>query len=348
MKKHTYEYVKNYIESFDYTLLSDTYSNSNEKLLLRCPEGHNYNASFSSFKNNKRCPTCKGGVKLSYEYIKQFIENEEGYTLLSTTYKNNSSKLLIKCDDGHEYNTPFNYFQNGCRCPICAGNKKHSYEYVKQFVEDEGYTLLSTTYINTRNSINVRCPEGHEYKVKFYSFKQGHRCFKCTVKFTYDYVKSSINSIGYTLLSTGYEGCLYPIDIKCDNGHIYKTKFSYFKQGNRCPICFNESTSSKAESDLQLYIESLGIVIVRNDRTLIVNPLTGCNLELDIWIPSMKKAIEYNGLYWHSNINQQSKDKIKQEQCKSLGINLLIVDEFNWTNYKDIEMKRIEKWIQCL
>ena len=40
-KKLTYEYVKNYIESFEgYKLLSEEYKNAHIKLQLKCPEGH--------------------------------------------------------------------------------------------------------------------------------------------------------------------------------------------------------------------------------------------------------------------------------------------------------------------
>ena len=39
--------------------------------------------------------------------------------------------------------------------------------------------------------------------------------------------------------------------------------------------------------------------IIENDRTQLTNPITNRQLELDIWIPRLRKAIEFNGEYWH-------------------------------------------------
>ena len=111
-------------------------------------------------------------------------------------------------------------------------------------------------------------------------------------------MKNYIESEGYQLLSDHYENAKTKLLLKCPIGHEHKIKFNNFQQGNRCPLC-NKRTS-KGEQDLALYIESFGIKIFKNDRSILVNPLTGKNLELDIYIPSLNKAIEYNGGYWHS------------------------------------------------
>jgi len=279
-KKLSYNYVKDYIEKEGYQLLSKEYINANTKLLLKCPEGHEYKVKFSHFKNNRRCPICR---KLSYNYVKSFIE-KDGYQLLSKKYTNSRSNLLIKCPKGHEYNIKWNTFQQGHRCPICM-NQKLTYKHVKDYIEKEGYQLLSKTYKNVRTKLLLKCPIGHEYKVKF----------------------------------------------------------NDFQQGQRCPFCSNNI--SKGEIEVQNYIESLGYDIVRNDRTQILNPLTGCNLELDIWIPSLNKAIEYNGSYWHSLYERKKYDEIKKEQCIKKNIDLLIVVDEKWTNYNDIERERIKQWL---
>ena len=40
-----------------------------------------------------------------------------------------------------------------------------------------------------------------------------------------------------------------------------------------------------------------------------MNPNTDKHLELDIWIPTLNKAIEFNGEYWHNNNYSKYKDK---------------------------------------
>jgi hypothetical protein len=347
MKKYTYQYIKNYIELKNYQLLSDNYINANIKLVLKCPIGHRYKVSFNNFKQGKRCSICAGNKKLSYNNVKDYIE-KEGYQLLSKEYKNNSTKLVLKCPIGHEYNVSFNNFKNGNRCPYCAGNKKLSYNNVKKYIEKEGYQLLSDIYKNNNTKLVLKCPIGHEYKTTFSSFKIGKRCSYCygNNKKTINYVKDYIEKEGYQLLSKIYKNVNTKLVLKCPIGHEYKVKFSHFQNGVRCPICWNESTSSKQEKEVQDYIESIGYNIIKNDRSQILNPLTGYNLELDIWIPSLKKAIEYNGTYWHSKKDQKIKDKIKKDQCKKIGIDLLIINEANWIKNKQNEQKLIKLWIK--
>lgn len=74
--------------------------------------------------------------------------------------------------------------------------------------------------------------------------------------------------------------------------------------------------------------------------------------ELDIYIPSKNLAIEFNGDYWHMNprlydesyYNPQSQctakekweyDKLKQEECQTLGIKLMVVWEYDWIHSQD-------------
>ena len=358
MKKITYEYVKNFIESEGYHLLSDSYINSKEKLLVKCQNNHTYKVRFNSFKSGRRCIKCfhqnskkrkqpkivsNQKKKLSYQIVKNFIESE-GYQLLSDTYINNRTKLLLKCPIGHEYEATFNSFQYGNRCSICNGKHKHSYDYVKNFIESQGYQLLSESYKNARTKLLLKCPIGHEYKVTFVDFKCGSRCSTCSgnKKFTYDYVKNYIESQGYQLLSKSYKNSVTRLLVKCPIGHEYKVTFGNFQKGIRCQQCYFKSTSSKGEQDLAFYVESLGIPIIRNDRNTIVSPLTGYNLELDIYIPSLNKAIEYNGEYWHSDI---IRDEIKAIECEKLNIDLLIVKDYNWINNRNLEMEKVKNWL---
>jgi len=85
--------------------------------------------------------------------------------------------------------------------------------------------------------------------------------------------------------------------------------------------------------------------VFENDRTQIINPSTGYYLELDMWIPSLKKAIEYNGTYWHSSIIQKERDYEKEKRCYEKGIDLLIVEEEDWRRDKETCKDRIKQFI---
>jgi len=114
----------------------------------------------------------------------------------------------------------------------------------------------------------------------------------------YEDVKEYIESFNYKLLSKEYKNCETKLSMQCDKGHEYQAVFSAFKhQKQRCPICNNESTSSKAEIEIQKDISSYTENVICNDRKTILNPLTNHYLELDIYLPYLNKAIEYNGTY---------------------------------------------------
>ena len=57
--KYTHKFVKLYLESLNYILLSEEYNNNKQKIIIRCEQGHIYKTNFDNFKNKEaRCRTC--------------------------------------------------------------------------------------------------------------------------------------------------------------------------------------------------------------------------------------------------------------------------------------------------
>lgn len=107
----------------------------------------------------------------------------------------------------------------------------------------------------------------------------------------------------------------------------------------RCPTCnpFLSGTSAP-ENAVADYISTLyADEIVRNTRKILPS-----GLELDIYLPEKKLAIEFNGNYWHSEL--QGKDKNyhlnKTKECESLNIRLIQIFESEW-EYKQEIVKSI-------
>ena len=227
------------------------------------------------------------GKKLTIEKVKEYIE-KEGYNLLSDTYINNKTKLEMQCPEGHKLKMIFNSFQTGNRCCICFGKKKFTYEYVKEQFEKEGYKLLSDTYVDNITKLKVQCPEGHKFGIRLNHFKTGIRCAECAgnKKHTYEFVKVQIEKEGYEILSKEYKNNETKLQLQCPKGHKMEMKWSSFNRGERCPICWEEQSFSKPEKEVLEIVKSFtGELVVENDRTQIINPKTGNNLELDVWIP---------------------------------------------------------------
>ena len=68
----------------------------------------------------------------------------------------------------------------------------------------------------------------------------------------------------------------------------------------------------------------------------VINPY-----ELDIYIPDRKLAVEFNGTYWHSSCNKDSKyHQNKTIACAKKGIRLIHIFEYEWVN-EDTKRKLI-------
>ena len=103
----------------------------------------------------------------------------------------------------------------------------------------------------------------------------------------------------------------------------------------RCLICNPfEIYSSKYEDELFNWLLQLDITrLLKHDRS-VINPY-----QLDIYLPDHKLAIEFNGLYWHSELGG-NKDKNyhlnKTNLCKEKGIELIHIFEDEWIHKQDI------------
>ena len=97
------------------------------------------------------------------------------------------------------------------------------------------------------------------------------------------------------------------------------------------PILVSDGTSD-IENDIYLYIKSIySGKIIQNDRSILNGK------EIDIYLPEMNLAIEFNGLYWHSEVY---KDKMYHQEktilCENKGIQLIHIWEDDWLDKKDI------------
>lgn len=177
-KKYTIEKVKQTLSLLNYSLLSTEYINIKTKLDIKCSKGHLYQSSYNDVLAGNKCPICGKRVKYKIEEVLSYVESF-GYKLLSETYVNIKTKIVVQCDKGHIYSVSYSDFLNDRRCFECYGHKKYESEYVKEYFSSFGYPLLSEEYKNSHSKLSVICPEGHKYDISFHSFKCGIRCGQC-------------------------------------------------------------------------------------------------------------------------------------------------------------------------
>ena len=361
-KRLTYEYVKEYIESFGYTLLEKEYKNNKTKMKIRCDKGHVYYSHFNNFKNVCRCPECKKikhteSQKFTYKEVKEFIESI-GYTLLEDTYIKGTIKMKMICDHGHEIKMTFKSLRRGYRCPKCgkihmAEKRKFTYEYVKEYIESQGYELLSNNYKNSRIKLKMKCDKGHVFEMCFHNFKnENQRCSVCRYEKSaksnsnsYEYVKEYIESYGYKLLSYDYKNNREKLLLKCNKNHVYEAAFTTFKQGYRCPHCNN----SRGENEIVKFLKS------NNIEYKIQYKFDDCKLHhmlpFDFYLPEHNICIEYDGVQHYKPIEHfggmdgfidtKIRDTIKTVYCENNNIKLLRIPYWEFDNIESILKEKL-------
>lgn len=187
-------------------------------------------------------------TKYTFEYVKNFFETE-GCELLETEYKNCDFKIKYKCNCGNISETTFYTFKNGGRCRKCGIEKriekrKLSYDYVKNFFQNEGCVLITKNYINAHQKLEYICNCKNNSIITFNSFQQGCRCNNCGIlraseklRHSYEYVKNFFKIEGCELLSSTYKNSDTKLKYRCNCGNISEIVFSSFKQGVRCSKC---------------------------------------------------------------------------------------------------------------
>lgn len=113
---------------------------------------------------------------------------------------------------------------------------------------------------------------------------------------------------------------------KCILGHDdYLMSVKQRSNNQGCPVCAAQSQTSFPEQAILFYIKKIYPDAVSRWKLQ--------NHEIDIYIPSLKTGIEYNGSYYHRN--KHKKDLEKKRFFQSQNIKLLVVNEYK--NHEDCQ-----------
>ena len=121
----------------------------------------------------------------------------------------------------------------------------------------------------------------------------------------------------------------------------------WFKEGAvksyaRCEKCYpyDLNGTSVDENDLADFLAKHVVVLHNTTQNRQIIP----PLELDIYVPSKKIAVEYDGIYWHSESSYINKTYHlnKTLACEEKGIQLIHVFENEWKLKQDIVKSRLK------
>lgn len=353
MKRHSIEYIKNGFIKKGWCPLFKEYKNVHQLLKCICPNGHLVFITWHEFSRGGGCSKCVNiKLKKDFDVIKKEFK-KRNYVLLTKEkeYKNCYTKLKYVCNNGHKCSIIWNSFQQGKGCSICANKNvaeklRKDFDIIVKSFEKCDYILLTTKeeYKNSHQKLDYVCPKGHQHSIRWYSWKAGNKCPECAgvLKKTIESIILEFSKENYTVISTVYNNAHSKLKCICPKGHICYISWSKWSRGQRCRKCSH--TISKWELVVKKFVDFLDIFYISNDKIQIMNPNTGCNLELDIWFPDLNKAIECNGLYWHSKPDRKECDKIKKQLCRDQGIDLLVITDKEWNKNIDKVKEKIKNF----
>ncbi len=249
------------------------------------------------------------------------------------------------CKKGHIYAKDIHSRCQGTGCSTCSGIKfTHKGKLFEEYpfliheldLNKNDYASVKNLTCGSSKEIIWICKHGHSYPMsaarKIFSkgcpFCSNKRlligvndletwCIENGRTFIIDDWDYSKNTIQPKEIMFGSNKKVY---FKCHIcGHEWKTPLnSRTKQHTDCKKCTRRVSSSFPEQCIYYYFSSFFSDAVNGDTSI----LNG--RELDIWIPSINFAIEYDGKKWH---NDPTKDMHKDNLCKELGIVLYRIRE---------------------
>lgn len=325
--------------------------NSSKQYYWKCKENHSWKASPNTRNRGHGCPYCAGLLPIigindlsticpdlakEWDYSKNKTRPEE-YLPMS------SKKVWWICPLGHSYDARISDRKKGNGCPYCSNPAKRvlvgfndlattNPEMAAEWDYERNKKTPQEVTKGNNTSVFWKCPLGHSYRQQI-NVRTGQGCGCPYCSNPPKQVLSGFNDLAYKypeLLSRwDYEknkkrpeeilpGSRYNAWWKCELGHSYQAPIHDITSGNGCSVCAKEKRTSFPELAIYYYLKKAYPDTVSGDKRL----LNG--LELDVYIPSLKTAIEYDGTHWHLDSNR---DKNKARVCEANGIRLIRVKE---------------------
>lgn len=323
---------------------------SNKRPWWKCKEGHEWQDALNHrTQRGNGCPYCSNhrvymgfnDLMTTDPQIANEWNFEKNVTLKpSDVTRGSGQKMWWKCREGHEWQETINNRTKGSGCPYCSGKKAIPYVNDLQttnpklaaewFYEKNGNLKPNEFLPNSGKKVWWRCKQGHEWQATICS--RNSRNTGCP------YCSRILPIVGVTDLQTCnprladewyYEknGQITPKKIlpgsekkvwwKCKKGHEWQATINSRMSGRGCPICSSGLRTSFPEYALFYYLTKCGLDVVQS--------YTELGYELDIYIPSLKIAIEYDGYFWHKNKIEQ--DLGKNQKCNRDGVKLYRIRE---------------------
>lgn len=230
-------------------------------------------------------------------------------------YISNKTKMEWSCKKHHKWYASYNNIARGHWCPYCAGLAKHTIEYMKQMATKNNGKCLSEKYINANTKLCWECIKEHRWFARPADIINGHWCPECArvKKLSLEYFKNLAIKNKGRCLSKSYNG-IFDVGVwECSCGNVWKAQFKDIKDGTWCPICNFPGKTQKLLVNIikQIYA---GHEVLQNFKEFDwLRTVKHGKQELDIYIPDLRIAIEYDGEQHFKPMRYKNKKKMLEK-----------------------------------
>ncbi len=333
---------------------------SKKKVFWKCTYGHSWDAEPYRRSKGSRCRFCSGQAfreerSLSNrfpEIAKEWDYSRNGIITPDTiTYgcKKKVFWICPKCNESYESTVTNRTGKNKRGCPYCCHNPKANPknnllllhpELVKEWDYEKNKTSPDQVTPNSNKKYYWICESNHSFISTVNNRKSGTGCPYCSGhKVCSDNSLSVLNPVlakewhplknEFTpeQVSPGSNSFAWWI---CEKGHEWKAKInnrSYLKRG--CPHCSKGFHTSVPEQIIYYFVSE-----IYPDA---INAFKIDNMEIDIYIPSFRTGIEYDGENFHKSEFRYKKDLKKNKILDDNGIKLIRIREQNCHEMDDTD-----------
>lgn len=333
------------------------YIKTNVKTSIICPVHGPFLITPSHLLGGEGCPQCRyvksaaktrRSLKDVIDAANEVHKNKYDYSLIKE-YKNDRIKYPIICPEHGVFTQAFNnHIKAKQGCPECGKwssvrSRKITFdEFVNRAdaIHNGKYKYLGD-FKSMEEKIPIECSEHGVFYQTPSNHLQGQGCPKCGKKRIGDQQRSTtpefvqkaqfVHGNKYDYSKTEYHATNEKIEIICPKHGAFWQEPGNHLQGNGCPKC--APLSSRKEDEIETYLISLigEENVIKRDRIILKGK------ELDLYLPQYKIAIEFDGLFWHNELNKETNYHLnKTEECKTKGIRLIHIFEDEWIEKQEI------------
>ncbi|MGE6849652.1 zinc-ribbon domain-containing protein [Bacillus tropicus] len=287
--------------------LSKRYINNKQKLFFKCREGHIFQKRLNDLKSyDSWCPFCAKVRKLTPEYVEQILKDlKEEEVSLSQKLPKSTTRNRLSIKD---------------MCKLAQLNDGK---------------CLSENYVNIMTPLKWECQKGHKFEAIPNDVKNSNTwCPYCSNKKVCD---DNCLAIVYPDVAAEWHptlnGELTPYEVafgsservwwqcRFDKSHTWQTRV-VGRLNRGCPRCWKGQKTSFPEQAIHFYLKQ---AMEDTENKFYHEAFKDKKQEIDIYIPSVQFAVEYDGRPFHDRKRQQENDEQKNYVLKEVGVELIRV-----------------------